>query len=118
MKLEETIDFALTEFDPRNIKKLSKSVVNFPLVSKDPDTTLVQTPPRLPPQPNTLLPSLTGREEEVLKLIATGLTTNQMAVELNLSPLTVNAHLRSIYSKLGITSRSAATRIALENNLI
>jgi DNA-binding CsgD family transcriptional regulator len=41
-----------------------------------------------------------------------------MATELNLSPLTVNAHLRSIYAKLGITSRSAATRIAIENNLV
>ncbi len=118
MKLEETIDFALTGFETQNIIQPSKLVVNRTLVSKDLDTMVVQTPPHLPPHPNILLSGLTGREEEVLKLIATGLTTKQMAAELNLSPLTVNAHLRSIYAKLGITSRSAATRIAIENNLV
>jgi DNA-binding NarL/FixJ family response regulator len=34
-----------------------------------------------------------------------------------ISPRTVHSHLNSIYSKLGITSRSAATRYAIEHNL-
>ncbi|HEY0071820.1 MAG TPA: LuxR C-terminal-related transcriptional regulator [Chloroflexia bacterium] len=57
---------------------------------------------------------LTRREIEVLRLIAEGLTDAQVAGRLVLSTRTVQAHLRSIYSKLNITSRSAATRYAIE----
>jgi DNA-binding NarL/FixJ family response regulator len=38
--------------------------------------------------------------------------------ETSISPRTADAHLRSIYSKLGVTSRSAATRCAIEHQLI
>ncbi len=60
---------------------------------------------------------LTPREVEVLRLLARGLTNAQIAEKLVVSLLTVKAHLRSIYSKLGVTSRSAATRYALEHHL-
>jgi len=60
---------------------------------------------------------LTARELEVLRLLARGLSNAQIAEELVVSHLTVKAHLRSIYSKLGVTSRSAATRYALEHHL-
>ncbi len=60
---------------------------------------------------------LTAREMEVLRLLARGLSNAQIAEELVVSLLTVKAHLRSIYSKLGVTSRSAATRYALEHHL-
>jgi len=60
---------------------------------------------------------LTGREREVLRLIAMGFTNAQVAKELHISTLTVNAHLRSIYSKLDVPSRSAATRYAMEHGL-
>ena len=60
---------------------------------------------------------LTPREVEVLRLLARGLTNAQIAEELVVSLLTVKAHLRSIYSKLGVTSRSAATRYALDHHL-
>jgi predicted ATPase/DNA-binding CsgD family transcriptional regulator len=61
---------------------------------------------------------LTAREAEVLRLVARGLTDAQVADELVLSRRTVSTHLTSIYSKLGIGSRSAATRFALENGLV
>src|SRR5919112_4359946 len=61
---------------------------------------------------------LTAREVEVLKLAAQGLTNAQIAQELFLSPRTVNAHLNSIYQKLGVSSRTAATRLAGEHGLI
>lgn len=61
---------------------------------------------------------LTEREVEVLRLVARGLTDAQVAQTLVISPRTVNAHLRSIYSKLGITSRHAATLFALEHHLL
>jgi DNA-binding CsgD family transcriptional regulator len=60
---------------------------------------------------------LTPREIEVLCLIAEGLTNTQIAEHLVISPVTVNTHIRSIYSKLGISSRSAATRYVLEHRL-
>jgi DNA-binding NarL/FixJ family response regulator len=61
---------------------------------------------------------LTAREGEVLRLVARGLTDAQVADLLVISPRTVNAHLRTIYSKLGITSRHAATLFALEHQLL
>ncbi len=60
---------------------------------------------------------LTPRELEVLKLVAAGLTNAQAAEKLFISPRTVNAHLNSIYGKLGLGSRSAAVRFAVENGL-
>ncbi len=61
---------------------------------------------------------LTAREVEVLRWVACGLTDNQVAEKLVISPRTVSTHLTSIYNKLGISSRSAATRFAVEQQLI
>jgi predicted ATPase/DNA-binding CsgD family transcriptional regulator/transcriptional regulator with XRE-family HTH domain len=60
---------------------------------------------------------LTPRELAVLSALALGLTNPQVADRFTLSRHTVNAHLRSIYSKLGVATRSAATRYALEHHL-
>jgi DNA-binding CsgD family transcriptional regulator len=62
--------------------------------------------------------NLTAREEEVLRLVARGPSDAQIAEMLVISPRTVNAHLRSIYTKLHISSRNAATYFALEHDLI
>jgi predicted ATPase/DNA-binding CsgD family transcriptional regulator len=61
---------------------------------------------------------LTARELEILKLVAQGLTDHQIAETLVLSPRTVNAHLTSIYRKLDVNSRAAATRFAMEKGLV
>jgi DNA-binding NarL/FixJ family response regulator len=55
---------------------------------------------------------------EVLRLLAQGLTSAQIAEQLVISLLTVNTHVRSIYNKLGVTSRVAATRYAVEHQLL
>ncbi len=60
---------------------------------------------------------LTTREVEVLRLVAGGLTDLQIADKLILSARTVHSHISSIYRKLGITSRSAATRYAIKHDL-
>lgn len=60
---------------------------------------------------------LTQREVEVLRLVSLGYTNDEIARQLVISSRTVHAHLRSIYSKLGITSRSAATRYAITHQL-
>jgi predicted ATPase/DNA-binding CsgD family transcriptional regulator len=63
-------------------------------------------------------PDLTAREIEVLRLAAEGLTYAEMGQQLVVSRRTVDAHLRSIYSNLGVTSRSAAVRYALDHHLL
>jgi DNA-binding NarL/FixJ family response regulator len=60
-------------------------------------------------------PLLTSREFDVLRLVAVGLSDGEAAEQLFLSVRTVNAHLRSIYRKLGVRSRAAAGRVAHEN---
>jgi DNA-binding CsgD family transcriptional regulator len=77
-------------------------------------------PPSPPPakMPSTYPAGLTAREVEVLRLVAQGLTDAQVAKQLVISPRTVNFHLTSIYSKLGVSSRSAATRLAIEEHLV
>jgi DNA-binding NarL/FixJ family response regulator len=63
------------------------------------------------------LHGLTDREVGVLRLVAEGLTNAQVARRLHLSEHTVAAHLRSIFGKIGVTSRSAATRYAFDHSL-
>ncbi len=79
---------------------------------------LVPNTPALIKSPLSYLDDLTTREIEVLQLLATGLTSAQIAEQLIISLLTVNTHVRSIYSKLGVTSRSAATRYAMQHKLV
>ena len=62
--------------------------------------------------------SLTPRELEVLELLAQELSNPQIAEQLVVSRRTVDAHLRSIYEKLNVKSRDAATRVAKERGLI
>ena len=67
---------------------------------------------------NTYPAGLTAREVEVLRLVAEGLTNEQVAARLVISPRTVEKHLESIYGKLQVTSRAAATRFAVEHQLL
>ena len=68
--------------------------------------------------PPTYPDGLTTREVEVLCLVAQGLSNAEIADRLIISLLTVKAHMRSLYNKLGISSRSAATRYAIEHQLL
>ena len=58
---------------------------------------------------------LSARETQVLQAVARGLTNAEIADELFISPRTVGSHITSIYRKLGVSSRSAATRFAIES---
>jgi predicted ATPase/DNA-binding CsgD family transcriptional regulator len=70
-----------------------------------------------PSHPTPAHTTLTARELEVLRLVATGLTNAQVAQRLCITPRTVNAHLTAIYSKLGVSTRSGAMRYALDHQL-
>ncbi len=81
---------------------------------------LLSAPSSIPPvKPAPTYPDgLTAREVEVLRLLAQGMTSAQIAERLVIGVVTVNFHVRSIYSKLGVTSRASATRYALEHHLL
>jgi len=84
-----------------------------------PPSTEAWQPPAPPARGTPPAPAgLTGREVEVLRLIAQGWTDAQIAEHLVISPRTVNHHTTSLYSKLGVSSRAAATRYALEHHLL
>jgi ATP/maltotriose-dependent transcriptional regulator MalT len=93
------------------------------LAAPEPVTPPEQAPTtaQLPPsarKPLTYPAGLTAREVEILRLVAQGRTDAQVAEQLVISPRTVNWHLTSIYSKLQVSSRSAATRYAIEQKLV
>jgi DNA-binding CsgD family transcriptional regulator len=95
------------------------------LTAKGPVTILEEEPVieqlpivRKPPSPPAYPDDLTAREVEVLRLLAQGWTDAQIAEELVISPRTVNNHLTSIYQKIRVSSRSAATRYAIEHKLV
>ncbi len=69
--------------------------------------------PRRPEYPA----GLSAREVEVLRLLAAGLANGEIAARLFLGVRTVETHIRAIYNKLGNTSRTAATRFAIEHDL-
>jgi len=92
------------------------------LLAREPETTRQQISKGAAAAPLAKAPTypagLTAREVEVLRLVAQGLADAQVAEQLVISPRTVNWHLTSIYSKLGVSSRAAATRFAVEYHLV
>ncbi|MCI2264826.1 response regulator [Sediminivirga luteola] len=63
-------------------------------------------------------PSLSTRETEVLRLVADGATNNEIATKLHISDATVKSHLVHIYTKLDVSSRTAAVATARDTGLL
>ena len=99
MSMEEAIEYALARDEPSATTPSSTT-----------RHSSLSSAPELPA-------GLTPREVEVLGLVAEGLTNAQIAQRLFLSPRTVHRHLNSVYHKLGVSSRTAATRFAIEHGL-
>jgi HD-GYP domain-containing protein (c-di-GMP phosphodiesterase class II) len=71
------------------------------------------------PSPSLARPGgLTDRETEVLRLVARGLQTKQVARRLGISVKTADHHIQHAYRKLGVSSRAAATVAAMEQGLL
>jgi DNA-binding NarL/FixJ family response regulator len=61
---------------------------------------------------------LTSREVEVLRLLARGLSTQEIAAELTISPATARHHVEHIYAKIGVSNRARASLFALRHGLM
>jgi DNA-binding NarL/FixJ family response regulator len=71
----------------------------------------------LAPTGHDLPYGLTGREAELLALLDTGITNREIAAQLFISEKTAARHVSNIFSKLGVSSRAAATAYALKHDL-
>ncbi|GAB4209129.1 MAG: kelch repeat-containing protein [Roseiflexaceae bacterium] len=63
-------------------------------------------------------PQISEREREILRLVATGATNQQIAQQLNISINTVKVHLRNIFGKIGAASRTEATMYAVRSGIV
>ena len=61
---------------------------------------------------------LTGRELEVLRLVAEGLSNSQIGTRLSIAESTVKSHLLRVFAKLGVDDRTRAVTLALERGLL
>ena len=61
---------------------------------------------------------LTTREVDVLRLVARGLSSKQIAAQLVITPKTARNHIEHIYAKIGATSRVTASMFAVQNGLL
>ena len=73
---------------------------------------------RVPPARRERPAGLSGREVEVLRLLARGLSNRDMAEQLFVSPDTVKHHIQHIYDKTAVSTRAGATMFAMENSLL
>lgn len=64
------------------------------------------------------IPNLTKKEKEILKLIAEGFITSQMAEKLYISPLTVETHRRNLMHKFEVNNAAALIGVAKDYGLI
>lgn len=64
------------------------------------------------------LPMLTAREKEVLELISEGLTNQEIASKLFVSPLTVDSHRKNLLTKFGVKNTAHMVKVAFEHRLL
>jgi DNA-binding NarL/FixJ family response regulator len=70
------------------------------------------------PEPGPRLNALTEREREVMALVAAGLTNDEIAARLVLSPATAKTHVSRVMTKLGVRDRAQLVILAYESGLV
>jgi LuxR family maltose regulon positive regulatory protein len=103
---------------PRRVRKASVAPRSAPTDAYI-DTVLAACAPlSTPPSPTPLPEPLSGRELEVLRLIAAGYSNSEIAGELVVALSTIKTHLHHIYAKLGVQSRTQALARARDRRLL
>lgn len=69
---------------------------------------------RLVPRQSQATVSITSTEKKIIKLLAAGMSTKEIAQAIERSPHTINSHVRTLYEKLGVRSRVALVNMALQ----
>jgi DNA-binding CsgD family transcriptional regulator len=72
----------------------------------------------IPPAHQAPPGGLSRREVEVLRLVADGRTAREIATQLFISSRTAEHHIQHVYTKIGVSGRAAATRWAVEHNVV
>jgi len=96
-----------------NAQRMAEAAAALAEVAADPASQVRPAGQVAGPRPG----NLTGRQADVLRLLAAGLSNKQIAAELYLSPATVERHLATVYRNLGLSGRVEAARFAIENGL-
>jgi DNA-binding NarL/FixJ family response regulator len=99
-------DYIVKPFDEGELLARVRSALRHSLV-----------PPSNGSQGDPAAETLTSREEEVLKLLARGMTQAEIAGKLFISPKTVAGHIQRVLTKLGVHSRAQAVAFAHEQGL-
>ncbi len=106
--------FAATE-----LRRLASQGV---LEQRTTDAVLMAAGHKEPPAPKSRRPpyagGLTGREVEVLRLAARGLTTREIADRLYISSKTADHHIQHVYTKIGVSTRAAAALWAMQHAVV
>lgn len=104
--------------DDAALAELAAAAEVFARLQAAPDVARLEALTAKPAEPAPLASAgLTGREAQLLALLATGKTNRQMATELFISEKTVARHVSNIFNKLGVSSRAAATAYAFRHDL-
>ena len=72
----------------------------------------------LPFETDAEIQTLTAREKEIVSLVAKGLSNKEISEKLYVSELTVKTHLKNIFKKLNVSSRTQAILVAINKGLI
>jgi DNA-binding CsgD family transcriptional regulator len=120
---EQMVEHARTQIDEHDFSALWIKGRTMPLqqvLATQQATTFPIPETSSTPKPTTPFypDKLSNREVQVLRLVAQGWTDLQIAAHLVISHRTVNTHITSIYRKAMVSSRSAATRYAIQHHLI
>jgi DNA-binding NarL/FixJ family response regulator len=115
--------FLTKEVDPDGLRHAIRMVAAgeallSPSVTRRVVTQFAHRPPAAPAAGGDRLAALTAREREVVRLVATGLSNDDIARELVISPLTAKTHITRAITKLGVRDRVQLVILAYEDGLV
>jgi DNA-binding NarL/FixJ family response regulator len=115
--------FLLKETEPRQILSAIQAIAAgdmlfAPSVTQRLVEAYIGQPRQVSPRQAPSLSQLTPRELEILRLVGTGRTNNEIAGDLTVSEATIKTHLNRTMTKLGLNSRAQAVVIAYETGLV